>query len=585
MKKTFKKILTTCCAGVLSLVLLSGCSWAKIDNEKYYNLKVASIGNLSFTKKDLIEAFNNYGYQYYQNYGYDMETAIDETITSMIDRKLLLQEVKSMQKFDLTTEEQLKLKKQVFEYIQETVSDYEDDVRKEWDMEIKVETPEEADSLRATKEEYTPSTEYVLVQKTVKEPVYSTTTNADGDHDIVGQKDVTKWVYQVKVIEEEDDEVFVGDITLDTHFTKSMLIVTDERVTNEAWTRYIKALQDSAKSEGRSTKESDVLRYEEDRLYGLMEDNKYLEKFKEDYNSRVDLDVSSILDSYRASYKSQMASFEADESLYHTAMESASSDYVYYHVNSGNEYVNVKHILIKFSDAQTQEITDLKALYNIGDNYTEGKNPEYDRRLAEITSASRTKSTFELDGETKTWTAKEVYNYVKRNVIGDAKQRSVKFDELIYVFNDDDGMMNSEFDYVVNLDTSVTDKMVKPFADGVRALDKSNGGEGAGSMDMILSEYGWHIIFHDGNAKNIVDKSEIDNISNEELLNRLCNTYTTPNSNKTVFNYLYDKASVSADTAYNNMTAELVADIRNRLASEDVVIKLYVKNYKDLIGD
>lgn len=583
MKKTFKKILTTCCAGVLSLVLLSGCSWAKIDNDKYYNLTVATLGDLSFTKKDLIEAFNNYGYQYYQNYGYDMETAVDETITSMIDRQLLLQEVKTM--YQLTDDEKLTLKKEVFEYIQDTVLDYEDDVREEWDMEIKTETPEDTEGLRDAKEEYTPSTEYVLVQKTVKEPIYSTTPNADNDYDIVDYKDVTKWVYQVRVIEEDDDKVFTEGITLDTHFSKDMLIVTDQKVTNEAWTRYIKALQDSAKNEGRSTKESDVLRYEEDRLYGLMEDNKYLEKFKEDYNSRVGLDVSSILASYRASYKSQMASFEADESLYHTAMESASSDYVYYHINSGNEYVNTKHILIKFSDTQTQEITDLKAFYKIDDNYEEGTNPEYDRRLAEITSASRTMSTFELDGETKTWTAKEVYNYVKRNVTGNAKQRSVKFDELIYVFNDDDGMMNSEFDYVVNLDTNVTDKMVKPFANGVRALDKSNGGEGAGSMDMILSEYGWHILFHDGNAKNIVDKSEIDNISDEELLNRLCNTYTTPNSNKTVFNYLYDKASVSADSAYNNMTAEVVANIRTRLANEGVVIKLYVKNYKDLIGD
>lgn len=564
MKKTLKKILTTCCAGVLSLVLLSGCSWAKIDNEKYYNLVVASIGDLSFNKKDLIEAFNNYGYQYYQNYGYDMQTAAEETITSMIDRELLLQEVKTM--YQLDDAEKLTLKKEVFEYIQKTVSEYEDDVRKEWDMEIKTDTPEESEGLRVSKEEYTPTTEYVPVQ----------TTDENGN---------PKLVYQVKVVEAEEDEVFTEGITLDTHFSKSMLVVTNQKVTNEAWTRYVKALQDSAKNEGRSTKESDVLRYEEDRLYKLMEDNKYLDKYKVDYNSRVGLDVSSILASYKANYKSQMASFEADESLYHTAMENASSNYIYYHVNSGNEYINTKHILIKFSEAQTQEITDLKAFYSIGDEYEEGSNSEYERRLAEITSSSRTKSTFELDGKTQTWSAKEVYNYVRSNVTGNAKERSVKFDELIYVFNDDDGMMNSEFDYVVNLDTAVKDKMVAPFANGMRSLDKSNGGEGAGSMKMILSEYGWHIIFHDGNAKNIVDKSEIDNISDEELLNRLCNTYTTPNSNKTVFNYLYDKASISADTAYNNMTAEVVANIRTKLANEGVVIKLYVKNYKDLIGD
>lgn len=588
MKKIFKKILTTCCAGVLSLVLLSGCSWAKIDSEKYYNLKVASIGDMSFTKKDLIEAFNNYGYQYYQNYGYDMETAVEETITSMIDRALLLEEVKSIEKYNLTDEEKLILKQSVFDYIQETVSDYEDDVREEWDMEIKTETPEDGESLRVEKEEYTPSTEYVLVKETVKVPVYSTTTNADGDYDVIDEIEETRDVYRVNVIEDDDDEVFVRDgITLDTHFSKSMLVVTNERVTNEAWTRYIKALQDSAKNEGRSTKEADVLRYEEDRLYKLMEDNKYLEKFKNDYHANNYYDVSAVLDTYRENYKSQMASFKADESTYHSTMkDSASSEYIYYHANSGNEYVNVKHILIKFSDAQTQEITDLKAEYSIGDDYETGSNLEYDRRLNEIASSARTMSTFELNGKTMTWSAKDVYSYVKNHVTGDAKQRSTKFDELIYVFNDDDGMMNSAFDYVVNLDTDVEDAMVKPFADGVRALDKSNGGEGAGSMDMVLTEYGWHILFHDGNAKNIVGENEIDNISDEELLNRLCNTYTTPNSNKSIFNYIYDTLSDSSrDTAYNNMTAELVSDIRTRLANQDVVVKLYVKNYKDLIGD
>lgn len=572
MKKRFRKILTTVCAGVLSLVLLSGCSWAQIDNARYYNMLVATVGDYEFTKKDLIDAFNNYGYQYYQTLGYDMETAVEQTISSMIDRTLLLEEVKAMDSMQLTDQEKLELKKQVFDYIQDSVTSYEEKVRTEWDMELKTETPEAESTLRATKTEYTPATESVWV------------TETDGNGN-------SKLVRKIKVLEEDDEEVIVdSDITLDTHFSKSRLIVTDQRVTNEAWTRYIKALQDSAKNEGRKSDESSVLRYEEDRLYKLMEDNEYLAKFKADYYTRNYYDVTSVLNTYRANYKTQMARFNAKESAYHTAMESASSTYVYYHANSGNEYVNTKHILIKFSDAQTQAITDLKAEYSIGDSYEEGSNLEYEARLQKITDATLTKSTFELDGEVQTKDASWIYNYVKTQVESQRKDnRSGEFDKLIYVFNDDDGMMNSEFDYVVNLDTNVTDKMVKNFANGVRALDTSNGGEGYTSMDMVVTEYGWHIIFHDGVAKNIVDENEIDNISDEELLDRLCNTYTTPSSNKTVFDYIYDtlnssSSTSSSDTSYNNMTSELIADIKNRLNEEDVVIKLYVKNYKDLIG-
>ncbi len=554
MKKLFRKILTACGALVLSLVLLSGCSWAKIDNTRYYNQLIATVGDMEFNKKDLLDAFNNYGYQYYQNYGYDMEAAIDETINSMIDRALLLKEVKTQ--VVLTPEEELEVRRAAFDYMQDTIFDYEEKVRKEWDMELKTEEPEETESLRVAEEEYKPTTTY--------------------ENGIV------------KIVEEEEEPVFVGDITSDTHFSKSMMIVTDTRVSNEAWTRYVKALQDAAKAEGRDYTESAVLLYEEERLIEQLRDNKYLTKFKNEYKAKMPVDVSSILDTYRRKYIAAKADYTADESLYHAAMKESSTNFIYYHPNSGNEYVNVKHILIKFNDAQTAEVETLKKQYGItGEAEKDEKNPdyaEYEARLNEI--AEVTTSTFELDGETYTWTVNQVYNYVKSQVTGTHKERSVKFNKLIYVFNDDEGMMNSEFDYVVNLDTEVQDQMVKPFADGVRALDTSNGGEGAGSMDMILSEYGYHIIFHDGNAKNLVDENNINSISNEQLLELLCTTTTTPDSNKTIFNYLYDNGgTIDADKAYNNMTAELVQDLRNQLKQDNITIKIYVKNYEDLLEE
>ena len=139
--------------------------------------------------------------------------------------------------------------------------------------------------------------------------------------------------------------------------------------------------------------------------------------------------------------------------------------------------------------------------------------------------------------------------------------------------------MNSEFDYVVNLDTNVTDQMVIPFADGVRELDTMYGGKGEGSMKWIISSYGIHIIFHDGNVKNIVDESTINN--DAKLLEILCNTYTTPDSNKSIFNYIYDTLKLD-DSTYNNLTSQMVANARTQLKQQNIVIEYYVNNYKDL---
>ena len=151
--------------------------------------------------------------------------------------------------------------------------------------------------------------------------------------------------------------------------------------------------------------------------------------------------------------------------------------------------------------------------------------------------------------------------------------------------------MNSEFDYVVNLDTNVTDKMVKPFANGVRALDASsngedgewlnatNGGEGAGSMDYIISEYGIHIIFHAGNASNLIDYNMLNN--DEELLRLLCTTYTTPESNKSIFNMIWDKLAVDS-SAYDVKSQADINTIKTRLAGQGVEIVYYEDNYKDM---
>ena len=492
----------------------------------------------------------------------------------MIDRSLLMdvvkKEIDNDEKYKFTEQEKLEIRKQVFDYMQDSINTFETKIRKEWDMEVEFDEETTTESLRKQEEEYTPSTKFEIV--TIDE----------------------KTTYQVLRAEDEAEKIYVPD-NLPLHFSKDYRIVTDKKVSDEAWTRYIKSLQDLAKSEGRSTKEEDVLLHEEQRLIDLMTNNKYLEKYEARFFDTIDVNTEAVLKYYKEQYKSQLQIYTASESQYHTAMESASSNYIYYHVNSGNEYVNVKHILINFTQEQKDQIKTLDTLKDNGGI----SEADYNTQVQRI--ANKTMSTFEMSeelfnkygatynfqkvtGKTNTYTAyaSDIYNFVKDYATGvNLKEKSQKFNELVYVFNDDGGFMNSEFDYVVNLDTSITDKMVKPFADGVRALDKSNGGEGAGSMDMIISEYGYHIIFHDGVAENIVDANNIDNISDENLLYLLCTTMTTPDSNKSIFNYIYDKLKLD-ENLYNNMTTQVVENERNKLKENNVVIVYYEKRYEDL---
>jgi len=563
VKKLYKKLLTIVCSIALCVVC-TGCSWLEINKKAYYGQVVASIGNIEFTKQDLTEAYQSYGYQYLeQGYSSSLEDAINATIDSMIDRRLLLDEVKK--NYSISTPESLEIKKEAFDYMQESVDTFATKVRKEWDCEIKFEEESEDTPLRDAETEYSPSTEYIII------------TNDKGENEIV-----------VSRIEEVKEVVDTSD--LPEHFTKSYLRVTDEKVYAEAWTRYVKSLQDAAKSEGRSTEESEVLLHEEKRLIKLLENNKYLEKFEEDFYKNTPVDVQTVLDHYREQYNAQKSKYNTPEdhySAYHEAMKDSSKNYIYYHPDSGNQYVNVKHILLNFDERQKEAVETLKTEFNVKDadgneDYSIIESDAYQARLKEI--AGLTKTTFEMDDETLTWTANEVVDYVESQIksTGNFKEKSARFDDLIYIFNDDPGIMNSEFDYVVNLDTeNVTDQMVKPFANGVRALDKSNGGDGAGSMDVIISDYGIHIIFHDGNAKNLFGDTDLSDVSDEQLLLALCSTMTTPDSNKSIFNYIYDTLAIDSNL-YNMKSTSVINAIKTSLAQDDIKIIYYKNNYKDL---
>jgi len=566
VKKLLTKILTTACALVLCVLCLTGCSWLKLDEYKYYNQIVVSVGDKDFNKKDLVEAFSNYGYQYYESYGYSLEESIDMTITSMVDRYLLLEEVKKT--VTITDQEKLEIRKEAYNHMEEGLKSHETAIITEWDLEVEETEEEEETSLRDVETEY------------VSKVVYDKLTNT------------------VSRVEEEKETIDISN--LPEHFSKDYVFVTNQKVTDEAWTRYVKALQDSAKNEGRSTAEKDVLLYEEDRLIELLTNNKYLEKFEDSFMARTPVDTASVLEYYREQYRSQRERFTASESAYHTAMENASKEYVYYHANSGNEYVNVKHILVNFSEAQKEEIKALNARYGVSDVYSidsikdKDLKAQYETQLKTIVNATETTfdndklvklvgkdfplEALDIDAKQDTFTIRDVEKVVERYVTGDNEDRSQKFNDLIYIFNDDPGIMNSEFDYVVNLDTSITDKMVKSFANGARDLNKE---EGEGSFKSVVTEYGIHIIYHDGVAKNLVDEYNFDHMSDEQLLALLCTTTTRPDSDKTIFDLIYDKLNLD-EGVYNSMTQELVKDARTKLKQQDIKIVLYVDNYKDL---
>ena len=91
MKKLGRIIL---CLGLACTFAFTGCSLVQRNTERYLNRTVATANGIIVSKQDLIQAYNSYGYQYTQYYGYSTSKAIKTTIDKIIDRKILLEKAK-----------------------------------------------------------------------------------------------------------------------------------------------------------------------------------------------------------------------------------------------------------------------------------------------------------------------------------------------------------------------------------------------------------------------------------------------------------------------------------------------------------
>ncbi len=552
-----KKLLTSIFSLVFCLIMFAGCNLIELNNKKYYQQTVAQVvysdkSEKAFTMEDLLQAYNNYGSQMLQNnQELTVEDALKQTAELMVQRYLLIEEIKS-EIGELSTEEKNVLKRETYSHINTTLSSYEDEIRVEWERDVKTEEEtkeEEKTSLRA---------EFTKYEPTVEKEVYEETVD--------GVTKIKTRLVKVKGETEKQDATDPGEFKQ---------LITDEDISAEAWKRYIKNLQENNEDLGKSYTDEEAFEAEINRIYSILEQNKYISKYQEHLTDGLEINAKQVVDVYKEKVRRDYELYSGNEAAYHTAMANDATS-VYYHPNSGNEYVYVTHILFKFSDEQTKEIEQLKNLYK-SNSITKAV---YEERLEELQDIDNLVVTYEENGVTKTTNARLAYQDILNNVNKYDKDyqfelRTKEFNKFIYKYNDDEGIMNKDFAYVVNLDTEVTDQMVKPFADEARRLQKE---EGAGGIsEPILTDYGYHIILNLGPVKNIVEYENLDSLTWETLYN----VKTQPAIDKTIFHVEYDALQIDYNSVVSTILNSKIADITARVE----VIKYWEERYLTLLKE
>ena len=601
-KNKFTALFMSVCMCLLTCVsLVAGCSLVTTDMSKYYNTPVASFTyengeKEEVTKKELITAFNSYGYQYYQNYGMSLSEAYKYTLDAVINQKLVINsaEEKASQANGgevLTTKQKTYLWEKTYEAIEDNIISYYNDLNN-----IKEDEEETSDDGVVSQEVYNPTANIISNNDGTYSIVLEQTTTSDVDsHDY--------WSGADRNINTQND--------LDALYNYVLTFVRENPTYTQAFNKYLSQAKSSEEGMRLSTDNKSVFQREIMRVYGVLYDSFMVDLYQEqNQGSNSSVTISNILDVYTNrvvsdynKYVTENASTYEDDVL-----EDVSK--INYFKTTGTQFFYVSHILAKFTDEQQAEYDRLTAIVN-----GESDGPEtigeaqakiedlYNNLSFPVREKNSDGEWVEIKGEngqTVTKSAAAVMEEValKLATAGDNEYLKAEyFEEFIYKYNQDDGMFNSDRNYVIGIDYTTPDtengtsytiysNMVENFTNAAISLYNQGNAQigdiymqtdGDYSSGLIRTEYGLHIMVYEGKVQNLFTGINQDftlTVNDIQVLDSK-EARLKAGVDKTVFDVIFDELNKDNFSIFENMDLQFLRS--------QVSIEYYPDAYKDLI--
>lgn len=572
MKKIYKILFTLvmCFTFVLGI---SSCNLTETNVKDLYSKTVATAKSdtheMSFTREELEDAFANFGYTYYQQSG-NLAESLKLTVKGLIQKKLMIGEIQKIQEIEDRMDDadvEKEIRYEVFKSIQSTLDSYENEIKKEWNIEDSENKEEEEDSTKIKPVEFTEyESKFVL----------------DSNGKILVQDGMVQLkVDDIKFDSEGVDvpENFVQEVNPDI-----------ENLSNEAWVRYISSLQNTAKSKGKSTDETEVFEARVQELTELYRENLYFELYENYFMKGIQINADVVLQYFKDNFNSQYALFSDNFEAFLKSINDTSK-YTYYNVNNNDDQVVlVNHILFKFDKGQQDEV-DILNEKKKNNEITEEKFYE---ELEKLATEINFEYDYEIDWEkleyktdengnyielekTQKKLASEIYGLIEKAVNSKTtvEEKAKEFNRLVCMFSEDTGSVNAKFSYAVSVaNREGENNWVKNFTNSSIEMFESDSYK-AGSVykSLVVSEHGYHVMFYNDDAKNVVDYNGVDNVTIEDL----CGKYIDANKQISLFEYIYDTINPDANR-YDKHTANLVERL---MAGMKIVY--YESNYADLL--
>lgn len=385
------------CLVIGTLFSFTGCSTINTDKNALNQKQVMKIGSKVLTKGDIVNSF----YTYYQNnsnyFSYYDEQTIEESFYSWtIIREIINQKAKEAL-YDpetnttgviiFTEEDEKDVREGAFDYMYNQVTAYEKAIyalagvdSKKYPKWLQTEEKEE----EATKFE-----SYVSVKPVVKEEDKKTTADHQdklSDEDILALvPDVKKRLFQYVVSTDDDGEKTWADM----EDYESEDVISYAR--NEAYAQYMSYLVSNAKSNGKNKSADELFKEEFLRVYNAYYDsqittmyqNYWLEEYMVDVDE-VSLSDKAVVRAYLENYFSDMEKYQIEENYVSVMTSKDGASLVLFNFKGKYYYFTVQHILVKYDEYMTEEISKLNG-YSSSNDYDAVVNDVYIAERNELT--------------------------------------------------------------------------------------------------------------------------------------------------------------------------------------------------------
>ncbi len=539
--------------------ILTGCNLFPTNQANYLSAPIVTFQtaegeNIKIDKEDLITAFNSYGAELVNSYGYSIQDAIDATIEVLINREVMLLEAERT--ITLGNGDLNEIWDDAYDTIISNLSTYEELVIEQWKLNVPSTLDEEEESETA----YTPYKKQAEIDlQNGKYVIKLLNTNTSTDQN-------------VDLYYNEGEEITSLVNTVNERLNNS----TNKDVLTEAKRQYVEALKESEEGRNLSTNSDEVFAREVERIYEAVKDNKYIELYSEKLQGDNDISnitLSQVLRKLTADMLSSYTKYTLNSTQFDTDMLD-SRENVDYVVN--NNYFYVNHILLKYDESSTTYLDELETLYKNGTISEKAYNDALE------VEAEKIKATNIQTGKETNLSPMDIYNELVGLMTGKSDEAKTQiFKDYIYTYNEDTGNMNADYCYVIGKDSS---RMVDTFTETSRKLWDNGKGE-YGAIDYCVSEYGVHIIFYAGPVTNAFTISDPDNFNLNtdnideltEIVNTLKNTYLNAFNNKTLFDKVYEELATDSYTIFETMNLDVLKkEIKN--------LTIHISNYQDLLG-